>query len=106
MVLLHIISNDRQQTDEIADLLVKENLALSAVTIQSVSVREKRKNGEVGESDHTLLIARTRGLLFNTIQTRLRDIYPTSMPVIYSIPIVNMDWHEADGLADITTEYE
>lgn len=106
MVLLHIISNDRQQSDEIAHLLVKENLVLSAVTFQPVSVRKKRKNGEVGESDQTLLIARTKGLLFNTIETHLREIYPTSMPVIYSMPIVNMDWQEADILADIASEYE
>lgn len=106
MVLLHIICNDRQQSDEIADLLVTENLVLSAVTFQSVTVREKQSDGSVGQSEQTLLIGRTRGLLFKTVEARLRDVYGTEMPVIYSVPIVNMDWQHADTLAESAAEYE
>lgn len=106
MVLLHIICNDRRQSDEIADLLVTKNLILSAVTFQSVSVREKQEDGSVGQSEQTMLIGRTRGILFNTVETRLREVYSSNMPVIYSVPIVNMDWQHADTLAVVSTEYE
>lgn len=106
MVLLHIISNDKQQSDEIADLLVKENLVLSTVTFQSVSVREKQEDGQVGQSEQTMLIGRTRGLLFNTVESRIREVFGTRMPVIYSVPIVNMDWKDADNLVQVETEYE
>ncbi|MCE7991709.1 MAG: divalent cation tolerance protein CutA [Roseivirga sp.] len=106
MVLLHIICNDRQQSAEIADLLVTESLVLSAVTFQSVSVKEKQSDGSIGQSEQTLLIGRTRGILFNTVEARLREVHGAAMPVIYSVPIVNMNWKDADVLAETATEYE
>ncbi len=106
MVLLHIICNDRQQSDDIADLLVKENLVLSAVTFQGVSVKEREESGTIGQSEQTMLIGRTRGLLFNTVQERLRELYPTNMPVIYSMPIVNMNWQDADALPVVNSELD
>lgn len=101
MVLLHIICNDSQQSDDIADLLVKENLVLEAVTFQDVSVKERKKNGTTGQSERTMLIGRTRGLLFNTVEDRLHELYPTSMPIIYSIPVVNMNWQDAHILPSV-----
>ncbi|GAB5522985.1 MAG: hypothetical protein Roseis2KO_08570 [Roseivirga sp.] len=106
MVLLHIICKDRQLSDDIADLLVKENLVLEAVTFQNVSVRVREKNGTVGRSEQTMLIGRTRGLLFNTVQELLRERYPTNMPVIYSMPIVNMNWQDADALPVVNSELD
>jgi len=98
MVLLHIISNNREQASEIADVLVEKKLVLAAVTFQEVSVKERNPSGEIVIVDQVLMIARTKGILFNTIETCLREIFPTNRPVLYSIPIVNMNWQEANVL--------
>lgn len=106
MVLLHIICNDQQQSDDIADLLVSENLVLSAVTFNPVSVVQKKRNGETGRTGQIMLIGRTRGVLFSTVEARLQEVYALNMPVIYSVPIVNMNWQDADMLMEpaIVTE--
>lgn len=106
MVLLHIISNDKQQSDEIADLLIKENLVLSTVTFQSISVRDKHDDGQVGQSEQTMLMGRSRGVLVNEVESRLREVYGAHMPVIYSVPIVNMNWKDADNLISVETNNE
>lgn len=101
MVLLHIISHDRQQASQIVDLLVEKNLVLTAVTLQEVAVKEKEPNGEMETTTQILIIGRTKGILFNTIETCLREAFPTNEPVIYSMPIVNMNWQEANALASL-----
>ncbi len=100
MVLLHIICNDRQQADEIADLLVSENLVLSTVTFNPISVVQKERSGRIGRTEQTMLIGRTRSVLFNTVEARLQEAYALNMPVIYSVPIVNMNWQDANILPE------
>ena len=48
--------------------------------------------------DYRACMAQTKGLLFDKIDRRLRGLYKQNMPVLYSVPIVNMDWEQADLL--------
>ena len=105
MVLLHIISDNGKQASEIADLLVSQNLVLNTVTLQDISIKQKEIDGKVSDSKQILIIARTKGILFKTVEKTLRDTFPSNEPIIYSMPIVNMNWQEADALAVSEADY-
>ena len=101
MVLLHMIADTVEQANEIAKVLTEEKLVLSAL-IQPGG-RLQTQGSEKVES-RTLILAQTKGLLFNAIDEKLRKMYPKEMPVLYSVPIVNMDWEQADVLVAKTAK--
>jgi hypothetical protein len=100
MILLHIISEEEQQAIAIVDFLMEENLLLEAVCLEKVLVRRKNKEGRPESVTQTLIMGKTKALLFNTIAQMLRDKYQTNCPVIYSIPIVQMDWEQSKQLVN------
>jgi hypothetical protein len=100
MILLHVISDDEQQAIEIVDFLMEENLLLEAVCLEKVLVRKKKDSGKPESVNRTLIMGKTKSLLFNRIDEMLKDKYQDKRPVIYSIPIVQMDWEESKKLVD------
>lgn len=101
MVLLHMIADTVEQADEIAEVLTEEKLVLSALIQPGGRMKTQ---GRAEAEDRTLILAQTKGLLFNAIDERLRKMYPEQMPVLYSVPIVNMDWEQADVLVAKTAK--
>jgi hypothetical protein len=51
-----------------------------------------------------LILAKTKALLFNTVDQALIDKYPDNVPSIYSTPILNMDWDQTNDLRENTTK--
>ncbi len=102
MVLLHVITNDTNQTDEIVDQLITQKLLLSGITIEDVNVKKMGHEGNIISEKQSLIMGTTKALLFNKIDAFLRDKYPDNVPTVYSIPIVNMDWEQADQLVKET----
>ena len=96
MVLLHIVTNSVDQAKDVASLLTEEKLVLNALIQPGISVLGKGL--PQGGGEQTLVMAQTKGLLFDTIDRRLRGLYKERMPVLYSVPILNMDWEQADYL--------
>jgi uncharacterized protein involved in tolerance to divalent cations len=108
MILLHIISPDHQQTKDISDFLSQKKLILNPIIIENA---QGRKLDEVDEKSitstaHFLLIGKTKGLLFNEIDLKLREKYPTNLPILYSLPITHMDWEQADELINKTVKFK
>ena len=97
MVLLHIVTHNVKQAREVAVLLTEEKLALNALIQPGISMVGKGLPKGTGE-EQTLVMAQTKGLLFDTIDKRLRGLYKDRMPILYSVPIINMDWEQADLL--------
>ena len=102
MVLLHIVSNDVKQANQIADFLVENKLVLNAVFVEQVRTRKRGDNGNLLTENQTLIIGKTKASWFNDIDKKLRDRYGDKMPELYSVPIVNMDWQQADELVNET----
>ncbi|QLG45659.1 divalent cation tolerance protein CutA [Costertonia aggregata] len=93
--MAHIITKDKKQALKIIDILMGEKLLLHAV------VSEKTVYQKIGdklqESQQTLIIGKTKALLFNTINEEIKKHFSENMPMLYSIPIVYMD----DELTDL-----
>ena len=100
MILLHIISDDEEQAIEIVDFLMEESLLLEGVISEKVLVRKKETFGKSESVAQTLIMGKTKALLFNTIDEILRDKYKKNCPVIYAIPIVQMDWEQSKQLVN------
>ena len=104
MILIHILSNEEKQAIEIADYLIERKLILNAMIMEKVSLRSQDENGEINATRQVLLMGKTKALLFTTIDEELRKKYSHKMPVLYSVPIVHMDWEQVDELMDKTAK--
>jgi uncharacterized protein involved in tolerance to divalent cations len=104
MVLLHIIVEEMDQALEIADFLVKEKLILNAVILEKVIARQAGEDGSFQSQNQILIMGKTKALLFNSVDEQLRAKYPQNMPVLYSLPIVNMDWEQSNELIQRTAK--
>jgi uncharacterized protein involved in tolerance to divalent cations len=99
MILLHIISDDEEQAIEIANFLIEKDLILDTTLLEKVSMR-KKINNQIESMNKTLIIGKTKAILFDAINELLKEKYKENMPVIYSLPIVFMDWEESKELAN------
>jgi len=98
MVFLRISSKSEAKIEKIANILLKEKLAIN-LNIKRNIERLEYINEEVRSTKIYLITGNTRGLLFNTIDNRLIEEFGVdNMPEIYSLPIVHMDWEQAKQL--------
>lgn len=89
MILAHIIRKDKKQALEIIAILMDKKLLLQAVV--STKIVYEKVGGMLKESEQTLIIGKTKALLFNTINAEIKKRFPRKMPMLYSVPIVYMD---------------
>lgn len=104
MILIHVLTNDHSQALEISDFLVSKKLVVSAVIIQNAETRTRDSNGKLISENQTFVMGKTKALLFNEIDHQLKAKYNSNMPVLYSVPIVNMDWDQSENLVKETTK--
>lgn len=103
MILIHIVTESKQQADEITEFLINEKLILNAFITEDLFHR-KKTGEEISNVKSVLIMGKTKALLFNTIDELLREKYPNNMPTLFSIPIVHMDWEQADELVKETAK--
>lgn len=92
MILLYIQTASKKLAGELPQLLVSEKLALEVMTVQPEVFSRHGKQREY------LLLFRTKALLFGKINARLREHCGASMPLIWSLPLLNADAAQRDEL--------
>lgn len=102
MVLLHVVSNDIQQANEIIEFLVNKRLVLNALVQENVVLKKRGDQNKIESEKQILIMGKTKALLFNTIDKLLLEKYGSKMPILYSIPIVSMDFEQANELINET----
>lgn len=103
MIQIHIITKEPKQVKEIAELLIDEKLITSVTVMDTVSIC-KSESGEIETVSTNLLIGRTKAMLFSTIENLLKDKYGDRMPVLYAMPVVNMDFTHEEKLKKVIKE--
>lgn len=100
MILVHIITQKRVQALEIVETLLGRKLLYNAMISRKKVYQIDSKTGVLNGTVHSLIIGKTKSLLFNSINKLLLSTYGHSgqMPSIYSLPIVYMDPDEAEEL--------
>ena len=99
MIFLRISSKSEKKIEAIAELLLKEKLAMD-LNIKRNIERLELVGEKVISSYITLITCKTKGLLFPYIDKRLNELYKDNLPEIYSLPIVHMDWEQAEKLTN------
>lgn len=97
MILLLISSNSERKLEQIAQLLLSKKLAVDVTIGSDQEQLIVAQNGLERKKDF-LLRAKTKALLFSKINKTIRELYSDDLPRIFSIPIVNMDWEQAEDL--------
>ena len=97
MIYLRLSSPNREQIEEIATTLLQKHLIIDVNVKESIE-RWNLVMNSINKTKIFLLTGKTRAMLFPKIDLMLREMYPDNMPEIYSIPIVHMDWEQADQL--------
>lgn len=103
MMSLTLISSDLEQAEEIAQYLIIEKLVIETNLIENTVCFRLNKANEVIKQQSVALICTSQSLLFNKIDEYLKEKYGKKMPVIYSVPIINMDWEQAQVLIEGTS---
>ncbi len=99
--MLYILSEDKNQIEEIAtDLLMKQFVA--SVNIDWDRDRLFMSNGFLARKKVNLLTGVSKSLLFTKIDDFLRNKYSSDLPEIFTSPIVNMDWDLAQSILEST----
>ena len=104
MILAHIITQDKEQAMEIINLLMDKKLLFHAIVSEKVVYQKNGCSGKLESGVQTLIIGKTKALLFSTINKLLLKKYPQHMPLLYSVPIVYMDEGQATLLRSHTAE--
>jgi uncharacterized protein involved in tolerance to divalent cations len=99
MIHLQIYSAEEKTIEQAAGLLINNNLAID-LTIDRDIERMLLKNNEIVYLKIFLLSAKTKALLFPKIEKLFRDTFANNAPELYSIPIVQMDWKQAEQLTE------
>lgn len=104
MILAHIMAKNKAQALEIINLLMDENLLLQSAISEKTIFQKKTAAGELISEQRTLIIGKTKGLLFTTINAVLKEKFKDNMPMLYSVPIVYMDEELAALLRENTAK--
>ena len=97
MIQLVIASKSEKQLDEIAVYLLKNHLVIS-IDFHKTIRRIEFENEKIKKYNIHYITGKTKSLLFQEIDHKLRDKYADNIPEIFSHPIVNMDWQLANKL--------
>lgn len=100
MILAHIMANNKTQALEIIHLLMDKKLLLQAAISDKTIFQKKTGSGKLVNEKRTLIIGKTKGLLFTTINEVLKAAFKDNMPMLYAVPIIYMD----DSLALLLRE--
>ncbi|MCT4622094.1 MAG: divalent cation tolerance protein CutA [Schleiferiaceae bacterium] len=96
MITLRVCSPNKTTLISIANQLLKEKLVIDINLVADIS-RLKRTKGQLKESIVHEMQAKTKALLFPTIDEYIRKNF-SPVPEIYSSPIVHMDWEQSHQL--------
>ena len=102
MISLTIISETYEQSDEIIRLLLKKRLVIEGTIQTNTNCYRLDTKRHVKETYSAMLICTTKSLLFPEIDEILREKYTNNLPILYSVPIVNMDWEQLKALREET----
>lgn len=100
MILAHIMAHNSIQALDIINLLMDKKLLLQAAVSDKTMYQKKSADGTLISENRTLIIGKTKALLFTTINEVLKKHFSEEMPMLYSVPIIYMD----DELATLLRE--
>ncbi|PSJ72115.1 hypothetical protein C7N43_35905 [Sphingobacteriales bacterium UPWRP_1] len=102
MMALHIETPNYNLALEIGTFLLKEKLIYDVNFFNGVKSLHLI-DGNITEKQETVMIAKTKSTLYSVIENRLRNfIGNNEMPLMYSMPIIQMPIEQLDAIRSET----
>ena len=97
MILAYIISNSAQEAEDIAlDLLERE--LVYGVNILPEVHSMRRENGKINKLKRTIVLAKTKSLLFAQIEAEVKRVQTTGTAIVFSMPFTQMSQELFDSI--------
>lgn len=90
MVMMYLTVDDHATALEIAEKILEERLS-NHVNIISANHCKVWKDGKIVDSMETLLLIKTKALLYPAIEQQVHDMKLINQPKILSVPITQLD---------------
>lgn len=104
MILAHIIAKNKKQALQIIAILLEKKLLLHAAISKKTVCKNTESKMQFEKQKQTLIIGKTKGLLFNIINQELKNHFSENMPMLYAVPIIYMDEELATILRSSTAK--
>lgn len=99
MILLHFAFEDEKMLFKAAEKLLSEKLVVD-LTYDSSFNNLKLGEGKLSVESIYLMTGITKALLFNKIESTLKEHLNTKILNLYSTPIIHMDWLKVEQLSE------
>ncbi len=101
MILAYIISNSAEEAEEIALTLMEKRLVYSINILPEVRAYH-REGDKVLKHTRTIVLAKTKSLLYPRIEAVVDEIQKTGTAIVFSMPIIQMSQKLFDNIQDNT----
>ena len=101
MILAYIISNSTEEAENIARDLLKKRLVYSVNLIPGVKSL-LRKGEEIVEEQRTIVLAKTKALLYREIEAEIERVQSTGTAIVFSMPLTQMSQNLFDSIQQNT----
>jgi uncharacterized protein involved in tolerance to divalent cations len=89
MILAYIISNSAEEAEEIAVDLLEKKLVFSVNIIPDI--KSMRRDGDkIIRLERTIVLAKTKGLLFNEIEAEIKRVQTTGTTIAFTMPLTQV----------------
>ncbi len=89
MVTIFIITKNKESAKEIAMRILEERLAYSLNILDNV-FSMRREKGKIVEYHETLILAKTKALLYHKVEELIKNLDADHQPLVFSFPITQM----------------
>jgi len=91
MVLIYVVTKNRETGVSIAKKLIEKKLAYSINVLPDVtSFRPSNDESEIIEYTETLILVKTKALLYKKVEEAVHGIKGIEHPIIFSLPITQI----------------
>lgn len=97
MIFLRVSGSNEKTIENIGEFLLKEKLLIDLNVKRNIE-RWVLFDDEIVKEKIILMTAKTKAVLFDEIDALIRKHYPNDRLEIYSLPIVHMDWGDAEHI--------
>ena len=101
MILTYIISNSKEEAENIAADLLEKRLVYSVNIIHDVSSM-RWDNGKIIKFKRTIVLAKTKSLLYSDIEDEVKRVQTTGSAIVFSMPITQMSQDLFDNIQQVT----
>ena len=101
MILAYIISNSKEEAENIAVDLLEKRLVYSVNMIEDAASM-RWENEKVIKQKRTIVLAKTKALLYKQIEDEVKRVQTTGSAIVFSMPISQMSQDLFNNIQEVT----